>query len=172
MLIFFTIVFTLYFLINLYLFLKGYRVMPETGNFKKLYLIIFILLAATFITGKVLERNHSTIISDVMNIIGGFWLAFMLYGFIFFLLSDILLPVLRISGIISADSIPLYRKWSYITVVTLSVLFIAGGFLNAVIPVVREYNIKINKPAGDTKNFRIAAVSDINLGVQINKSLA
>ena len=169
MLIFFTIVFTLYFLINLYLFLKGYRVMPETGNFKKLYLIIFILLAATFITGKVLERNHSTIISDVMNIIGGFWLAFMLYGFLFFLLSDIFLPVLRISGIISADSIPLYRKWSYITVVTLSVLFIAGGFLNAVIPVVREYNIKINKPAGDTKNFRIAAVSDIHLGSIIRK---
>ncbi|TAL81621.1 MAG: metallophosphoesterase, partial [Bacteroidetes bacterium] len=44
-----------------------------------------------------------------------------------------------------------------------------GGFINAIIPVVKEYNITINKSAGETKTFRIAAVSDIHLGSVIRK---
>ena len=46
---------------------------------------------------------------------------------------------------------------------------IIGGFINAVIPVTREYNITINKSAGQVKNLRIAAVSDIHLGSIIRK---
>ena len=43
------------------------------------------------------------------------------------------------------------------------------GFINAVIPVVKKYDITINKPAGDIKTLRIAAVSDIHLGSIIRK---
>jgi predicted MPP superfamily phosphohydrolase len=93
----------------------------------------------------------------------------MLYGFLFFLLSDIILLILKLSGTISADIIPLFRKWSFIVIATLSLLLIAGGFINAVIPVVREYNITINKPADNVKSLRIAAVSDIHLGSIIRK---
>jgi predicted MPP superfamily phosphohydrolase len=49
------------------------------------------------------------------------------------------------------------------------VILILGGFINAVIPAVREYDITINKTAGDIKNLKIAAVSDIHLGSIIRK---
>jgi predicted MPP superfamily phosphohydrolase len=101
--------------------------------------------------------------------VGGFWLAFMLYGFLFFLLSDIILLILRIPGIISGDNILLFRKWSFIIISSASSLLIIGGFINALIPVTREYNITINKPAGSVKTLRIAAVSDIHLGSIIRK---
>ena len=169
MLVFFSIVLTIYSLVNIYLYYKGYKALPVLQNNKHLYTITFFLLAVLFIVAKILESKHSSVITDALNIVGGFWLAFMLYGFLFFFLSDIVLLILRISGILKGDSILIYRKWSFIIIASSSILLIAGGFINAIIPVTREYNITINKRAVDVKNLRIAAVSDIHLGSIIRK---
>jgi predicted MPP superfamily phosphohydrolase len=53
--------------------------------------------------------------------------------------------------------------------VIISGFLITGGFINALLPVVKEYDISINKSAGEVKNLRIAAVSDIHLGSIIRK---
>jgi predicted MPP superfamily phosphohydrolase len=169
MLIFFSIVLTIYSLINIYIYYKGYRALSVLQENRSYYAFTFFILAAIFILAKFLESRHSSIITDVLNIIGGFWLAFMLYGFIFFMVSDILLAGLRISGSISGENILIFRKWSFIVTIALSTLLIAGGFINALIPVVKEYNITINKSAGGIRNLRIAAVSDIHLGSIIRK---
>jgi predicted MPP superfamily phosphohydrolase len=169
MLIFFIVVFTIYFLTNLYIFLKGYRTISASGNFRLIYAIIYIVLASTFIAGKILERDHSSLLTDILNIIGGFWMALMLYAFLTLLISDIVSLILRLSGVLSVGDISVFRKWSFLITLVLSVGLITYGFINAVIPVVRKYNIVINKPAGDIKTFRIAAVSDIHLGSIIRK---
>jgi len=169
MLVFFSIVLTIYSLVNIYLYYKGLKAVPALQNNRFLYTITFFLLAVLFIIAKILESKHSSVITDALNILGGFWLAFMLYGFFFFLLSDIILLVLRIPGIMKGDSILIYRKWSFLIIASTSILLIAGGFINAILPVTREYNITINKPAGEVKTLRIAAVSDIHLGSIIRK---
>jgi predicted MPP superfamily phosphohydrolase len=169
MIVFFSIVLTIYSLVNIYIYYKGYKALPVLQEHKLLYALSFFILAAVFVAAKFLESRHSSVITDILNIIGGFWLAFMLYGFLFFLLSDIVLSGLRITGIISGESILIFRKWSFIITVSFSALFIAGGFINAIIPVVTRYDIAINKTAGDIKNLRIAAASDIHLGSIIRK---
>lgn len=172
MFIFITIVLLIYSLANVYIFLKGYNVIPILRDHRILYTLIFFLLAFTFVAAKIIESRHSSIISDILNIVGGFWMAFLLYGFIFLFLSDILLLFLRIPGLIKGQDILLFRKWSFFVTVILSCLLITGGFINALIPTVRNYEITINKSAGDIKNLRIAAVSDIHLGSIIrNRSL-
>ena len=165
--IFFSIVFTVYFFGNLYIFLKGFNIIPRENRL--LYTIIFVALAATFIIAKVLESRHSTVFSDILNIAGGFWLAFLVYGFIFFLLSDIIFIILRIAGQIGTENIPAFRRWAFFITVSLSALLIIGGFINAVIPVVRKYNITIDKQTDDVRSLRIAAVSDIHLGSIIRR---
>ena len=169
MLIFFSIVLTIYSLVNIYMFYKGYNAIPCLKNNRFIYAITFFLLAGLFIVAKILESKHSSVITDALNIIGGFWLAFMLYGFLFFLLSDIILLMLRITGIVKGDSILLFRKWSFVFIISASALLIIGGFINAIIPFTREYNLTINKSAGPVKTLRIAAVSDIHLGSIIRK---
>lgn len=169
MLIFFLVALTIYFLTNLYIFLKGLKVIPSTGNYRLFYTVAFIVLASTFIVGKILERSNSTVFTDILNIIGGFWLGFMLYGFLFLLLSDISLLILRLSGIIKGGDVLLFRKWSFLITLGISVILITGGFINALLPVVKKYDIVIDKPAGGLKNLRIAAVSDIHLGSIIRK---
>jgi predicted MPP superfamily phosphohydrolase len=169
MIIFFAIVLTIYSLLNIYLFFKGYNAIPALHNYRLIYSISFFLLAVIFIVAKILESKHSSVITDILNIIGGFWIAFMFYGFLFFLLSDIILISLRITGIVSGENILVFRKWSLFITLIFSSLLITGGFINAVIPVVKKYDITINKPAGEIKTLRIAAVSDIHLGSIIRK---
>jgi predicted MPP superfamily phosphohydrolase len=169
MIIFFTIALTIYSLVNIYIYFKGYNALPVLQNNRLLYSITFFLSAVIFIVAKILESRHSSVITDFLNIMGGFWLAFMLYGFLFFLISDILLLTLRIAGIIIGENILIFRKWSLIVTVALSTLLIIGGFINALIPAVKEYDITIDKPAGEIKTLRIAAVSDIHLGSIIRK---
>jgi hypothetical protein len=96
-------------------------------------------------------------------------MAFMLYAFLTLLISDIVYPILRLTGVLSVQEIPLFRKWSFLTTVAFSAGLITFGFINAVLPAVKKYNIVINKPAGDIKTFKIAAVSDIHLGSIIRK---
>lgn len=169
MIVFFTIVLTIYFLVNYYIFHKGYQAIPALQKNRLIYTITFFLIAGLFIFAKVLESKHSSVFTDILNIIGGFWLAFMLYGFLFFLLSDIVILLIRIPGIIKGENILLYRKYSFIIIASISSLLILGGFINAIIPVKREYNITVNKSAGLVKTLRIAAVSDIHIGSIIRK---
>jgi predicted MPP superfamily phosphohydrolase len=169
MVVFFIVVLTIYTLLNLYLFFKGYNAIPALQVHKLAYAIIFFSVAMVFIAAKFIEARHSSVVTDILNIIGGFWLAFMLYGFIFFLLSDVTVLATRLTGIVSSDTLALMRKWSFFITIGLSFILITGGFINAVIPVVKEYNITINKSAGDLKSLRVAAVSDIHLGSIIRK---
>ena len=169
MIVFFSVVLIIYSLVNIYLYYKGYKAIPFLQNNKFIYAITFFLLAILFIFAKILESKHSSITTDILNIVGGFWLAFMLYGFIFFLLSDIILLILRVPGILRGENIIHYRKWAFIIISSASLLLIIGGFINAIIPVTKEYNISVNKSAGSVKTLRIAAVSDIHLGSIIRK---
>ena len=167
--VFFAVVLTIYSLANIYIYSKGYGSITAFQNNKIWYFVIFMLLASTFIFGKILEARHSSVLSDVLNIIGGFWMAFMLYGFIFLFLSDITALTLRIAGVVDNSNIMVFRKWSYILTLIVSFILIAGGFINAIVPSVKRYDITINKSAGELKGLRIAAVSDIHLGSIIRK---
>jgi len=169
LIIFLGVVLTIYSLANIYLYSRGYAAIQAFQNNKILYLLIFLILASTFVLGKILESRHSSVLSDVLNVVGGFWMAFMLYGFIFLFLSDIIALILRLVGIIDRQNIIIFRKWSYIFTLVISFILIAGGFLNAMVPKVTTYNITIRKSAGDLKELRIGAVSDIHLGSIIRK---
>lgn len=167
--IFFAIVFAIYSFANIYIYLKGYGAIQSFQKNKLLYFSVFLLLSSFFIVGKILESRHSTVFSDVLNILGGFWLAFMLYGFLFLFLSDIISLLLRLAGILNGSNIMTFKKWAYTGTLAISFLLIAGGFVNALRPRVTEYNIAIGKQAGDQTELRIAAVSDIHLGSIIRK---
>lgn len=169
MIIFFSVVLVIYSLANIYIFHKGYNAIPLLRNHRILYAVIFFLLAFAFVAAKFIESRHSSIMTDALNIVGGFWMAFLLYGFLFLFLSDILLLLLRIPGFITGQDIFVFRKWSFIITVIAAFGLISGGFINALIPAVKKYDIKINKPAGEIKTLRIAAVSDIHLGSIIRK---
>ncbi|MCU0410827.1 MAG: hypothetical protein MUC70_05960, partial [Bacteroidales bacterium] len=113
MAVFLIIVFTIYFLVNFYLFFKGYRAISGAGFSTRTYTIVFLLLASTFIAGKFLEHSYTNVFTDVLNVIGGFWMAFMLYGFLIWLTADVLFLLQRPFSLIPDASVPRIRLWLF-----------------------------------------------------------
>ena len=170
MAIFFIIVFTVYFLTNFYLWLKGYRALSGAGFSTTWYTVAFLLLASTFIAGKILEHSYTNLFSDILNVIGGFWMAFMLYGFLIWLTADILLLLQKPFHLIPATAIPKMRLWLFAGAVTTTLLLIVIGFFNAVNPVVKRYDLTAGKSFGKgNEPMSIVAVSDIHLGSIIRR---
>jgi predicted MPP superfamily phosphohydrolase len=170
MAIFLTVVFTVYILANLYIYLKGHRALAGAGMPVTAYTVVFLLLASTFVAGKILEHSHSNVFADALNVIGGFWMAFMLYGFLIWLTADILLLLQKPFHLIPDSALPKMRIWLFATVTSVTLLLIIVGFINAVTPVTRRYDINIDKSFGNgSDSIRIVAVSDIHLGSIIRK---
>jgi len=168
MLIFFLIVFIIYFSANAYIFIKGYRAMQGYMSLL-IYSASFILLALTFIVGKILERNSSSVVADVLNVIGGFWLAFMLYAFLLLLVSDIIYAGGRITGMLTDENKGLFRYRAFAVTMVISIIIITVGFINSVLPVARNYRIEIEGSIPGNSPVRIVAVSDIHLGSVVRK---
>ncbi|MDZ7635742.1 MAG: hypothetical protein U5L72_15425 [Bacteroidales bacterium] len=170
MAIFFIIVFTVYFLTNFYLWMKGRRALSGAGFSTTWYTVVFLVLASTFIAGKILEHSYTNLFSDILNVIGGFWMAFMLYGFLIWLTADILLLLQKPFQLIPAEAIPKMRLWLFGGVIITTLLLIVIGFFNAVSPVVKRYDLTAGKSfSRDNEPMSIVAVSDIHLGSIIRK---
>ena len=170
MAVFLIIVFTIYFLVNSYLFFKGYRAISGAGFSTRTYTIVFLLLASTFIAGKFLEHSYSNVFTDVLNVIGGFWMAFMLYGFLIWLTADILFLLQSPFRLIPDASVPRIRLWLFGGITVTTLILIIAGFINAVIPIIKRYDLTVDKRfSNGTSSMQILAVSDIHLGSVIRK---
>lgn len=170
MAIFFIIVLTVYFLVNLYLYIKGQRALAGAGYHITTYTIIFVVLATAFIAGKILEYKFTSVFTDVLSVIGGFWMAFMLYGCLIWFLADILLLVQKPFHLVPDASMPKLRFWIFTGITVTTVILIVAGFITAVSPVKKRYDLTIDKSiTGVDGTLRIVAVSDIHLGSVIRK---
>ena len=168
--VFFLVVFSVYFAGNLYIFFKGYNILPPVREKRLLYTIIFIALAITFIAAKILESRHSSVLTDILNIIGGFWMAFMLYGFLIWLTADILFLLQSPFRLIPDASVPRIRLWLFGGITVTTLILIIAGFINAVIPIIKRYDLTVDKRfSNGTSSMQILAVSDIHLGSVIRK---
>lgn len=168
MFIFFAIVLTIYSLANIYIYIKGLRAV-EGHLSAPVYTIIFISLASLFIAGKILERSSDSVIVDILNVAGGFWLAFMLYATLLLVLSDLVILIIKLSGSLPAEEVGLYRYRVFIWVTGLTVIIITAGFINSVIPATTRYTVNAGGESNGDKSYKIVAVSDIHMGTVVRR---
>ena len=165
MFIFFGIVFTVYGLINYYIIRRGLSVVP--AEYKTIFLVITIFVAASFIAGRLFENIWISPISIVLVWIGSFWLAIMTYTFLFLLIIDLFrlanhfLPFFPsfITGNVEQT-----KKTVAIIVGVLVLSSVAGGFINTKMIAIKKYSIDIKKSAGGLKSLNLAIASDLHLG--------
>lgn len=164
---FISAVLLIYILANFYIFIKGFRALTGTG-YRNIYVIVFISLALTFFAGRIIENRHSGLLSDILNITGGFWLAFMLYATLLWFVFDLSLLLNHLIKIYPAESLPRIKTVAFTGITSCTILLLLYGFINAVSPVTRHYDITLNKPFENGK-LKIVAVSDIHMGSIIRK---
>ena len=169
-LIFFSVVLTIYSLINLYIYRHGLNALPEGLQLRTYYTITFAILFISYIIGRVLERLHQFKIAKVFIIIGSFWMAAMVYFLFMVLLIDIIrlfLLIFKISPSMFSEDYGILKLMLLCAAIFINFILVFTGHLIALNPKVNVLNLSINKPLKNIKELNIVAVSDIHIGTLI-----
>lgn len=169
-LVFFTVVFVIYSLINYYIFIHGWNALPRHDATRTIYTITFSLLFISYILSRFLERTVLVRVSEPFTWIGSFWLAAMFYFFLIVLFVDFIrlldywFSFLPEYFYCSCGTVKLIIFYYAIGIVF---LLITAGFINARNPQIKRLSLEINKKANNLKSLNIVAVSDIHMGMLI-----
>jgi predicted MPP superfamily phosphohydrolase len=172
-LIFFSIVFIIYALVNVYIFRRGYLALAETGIYRTIFLYSFLFLVLSYPAGRILEQWFRNSFTDFLVIIGSFYLGLMVYSLLFILLIDLLRFIHHFIPFFPEFITANIRKSTQLTalvVMTLSILTVLIGHINALFPRVSTVDVSITKPAGNLKELKIVQLSDIHLGTIIRST--
>ncbi len=170
--IFLSIVLTLYGAVNFYIFIRGWQALPKEMAIRIPYLVIFLILALSYIAGRVLERFSICAASGCLIWIGSFWMAMMAYLFFGALLCDLLRLGNWISGVVPVPS-ELYtriRQIAALAVTAVAAVTVLAGYINTLHPRINTVVIEVPKSAGGQRTLDIALVTDIHLGTIIKNS--
>jgi len=168
-LIFFGIVLLIYSALNYYIFIHGLQAIPAGHPYRTPYKWIFLLLASAYITGRVLERIWLSPVSDVFTWIGSFWLAAMMYFFLFAIIIDLVRLVHLIipyPGLV-AYNYAISKLLLLAIVIGIVVITVIAGHINALSPRIKRLDLSVHKHAGTLRNLHIVMVSDIHMGTVI-----
>jgi predicted MPP superfamily phosphohydrolase len=172
MIIFFTVFFLLYGLINYYIFRHGWQALPEQSALRKWYLFTFLFVASSFIIGRILENLWMSIPCDVLIWIGSFWFAYILYLF----LAVIIIDFIRIGNHFIpfyprfiTENYPLVKQLLLLVIIFISSVVIIAGYINAQHIRVKKLTLPIKKSLPQLNTIRLAVASDIHLGSIIGR---
>jgi predicted MPP superfamily phosphohydrolase len=173
--IFVTIVVTIYILVNYYIFIHALQAFPTGSVIRIWFIFSYWLIASAFVFARIMERAHPCHFTEALTWIGSVWLAFMLFFFISVLLLDIIrlfeyffhfLPAAWMDNYLTTKQITLL-----ITIIIVSII-VTAGYINARNPRVKELFLEINKSGHGRKELTISMASDIHLGTIIRKAKA
>ena len=166
---FFLFVFLFYTLLNVYVFVRSRKLLPQSKTVRTIFYTVYAFLFSAFLFAMVGRNNLPLLIQKTLYIPGTFWLGMVLYLFAFFLLTDVLYFVVRIFHRISSATKAHYHKIQAISGYILVLCLVIYGYYQFRHPQVVEQEIEIAKTAGNYKRIKVVGVSDLHLGVAIDR---
>lgn len=170
-LIFFGIVLLVYSAVNYYIFIRGYQAIPSGTVWKKVFLVVFLFLASSFVAGRILEKVWLSPVSDFFTWTGSFWLALMLYFFLIVLAVDLVRLVDHFTGFLPEINQNFKSRFLIASILTVFVI-VAAGHINALTPQIRKLEITLPKKSERNSEMTIAFASDIHLGTIVGSRRA
>ncbi len=170
--IFFSVFFTIYGLLNFYVFVRGWQSIPQGSTLRSAYAIVFWFAALSFIGGRLLENIWPSVLSDFLVWMGSFWIAALLYFFLVALSLDLLRLVNYFVPLFPLFVTQNYAQTKYVTAAStiglVSMLLIAGH-INSLIPAVKTITLGIHKKTEGIKTVNIVVASDFHLGTILGR---
>lgn len=148
---------TVYGFLVFYIGWSGWRWMkPKVSTaFKTIYIAALVFLAVSFVLGRLLPGI------PVLSVIGSYWIAI-------FALLVMLLPIVHVVvWLLRLTPLPRHRtqKWAGLLTLVALVALIGYGTFNAYSPVVRAYDVKIEKPVEGLDKLNVVMVADMHFGL-------
>ena len=161
--------------INVYIFLKGMRLLEEKKTWRAIFASFFIIEFTLYLTGLLLYPILPMNIVRFLWLMGSTWMVFIFYMTLMWLIIDLVLYLNRKKPVLGSyfNNHPRNSGAIFFTVTTLSIIAIMYiGNLKFRYPVITKQEITINKNAANISSMRIVAVSDLHLGYLIDKRYA
>jgi len=166
---FFLLVFFFYTLINVYIFNRSRQALPRSKTVRVGFSIIYFFFFSAFIIAMLGRNALPLSIQKILYFPGTVWLGMMMYLFIYFFLTDIIFLFNRIFHFFSSARKQQYRRIQVVSGYILVICLAAYGYYRFNHPQVVEQKIEIAKNAGEYKNLKIAGISDLHLGVTVDR---
>ena len=164
MILFLTIVLTIYSLACIYVFLSYKPVFQYFSIPLAIAAIIYFIILMLFVVGRFLERSVPAPWVFLMVKAGSYWLAALLYFVLFLFATDILLLLVRIAGIFSPAQLIKFSIYLKTAIAGMVVLLVIAGYRHAMKPILRNYVVHTDKLPAGHPGYRIFFVSDVHLG--------
>lgn len=173
------IILGLYITLSYWIGIKGKRAITGIGlNLNKkinliIYWMTYWIIALSFILSNV-SRGILTvdnIITEVITLIGAIYLGIFVYSILIFSFTDILRFILK--NIKFRSSIVKKLKKLYFggaSVFLIIFIIIGFGVWNAQNKVVTNYEVNINKKAGEIKSLNVVMISDVHMGIGVKET--
>ena len=174
MVIFFSIFFTLYAVLNYYIFIRGWQALEGFPHLRILYLIIFLILSLSYIVAKFLVSYLPLYFYNIVLWIGSFWFALMLYFFLFIVLLDFIrLLNWRLDFFPNniKEHYLLTKQIAAIIILFVVTVIIIFGFINTRNIRTKTLNIEISRKECKLDRLNVVLVSDIHLSPMDGESL-
>jgi predicted MPP superfamily phosphohydrolase len=122
---------------------------------------IFGLIAYGYIGGRIPLPRMIKPLGRLLKVVGSYYIFIMEMGFLLFLVGDLVGLFVRLAGSYTDD----YTIYAGSTILAILIILLVIGSRNAWSPIVRRYELIIDKPAGGAhKEWTVAVASDLHLG--------
>ncbi len=165
--IFYTVVLTVYLLVNYYIFSRGWQSLSSGSKGRTIYLVLFLFLSLSYIAGRILERFWLGPPTNFLVWSGSFWLGAMLYFTLILVIIDIMrlanmaLPVIPSAWLINAENT---RMVLFKTITPAVFIIIMVAHINTWFTKINHIDITIDGRNSQMNSVSLVLVSDIHLG--------
>ena len=168
-LIFLTIAIIVFGSINYYVYARLKQAIGPHPEVKKIFRVVFIVLALSFLMARLIERIDCCLLSDVMVWVGSVWMAVAGYYLLCFLVADgIRVSLMAFRGLAHLHLWDLKAARVVASMATIVMLVtVIGGMVNAVRLRVTRQTIAIDK-VGPGSSIRVVLASDIHMGTIVS----
>ena len=164
---FFAFIITVFLLINSYVLVRGWQALSSTPLFRTLYIAVILSLFLSLVGSMAFGYVLPLPIAKVVSFVGFTYVVIFSYLFLSFVLVDIV----RIANYFLhflTSGMATFRMWSVVLTLSITAIALIVGNYNFNHPEVVTLNLKSEKPF-QNKEIKIVAVSDIHLGISIDK---
>jgi predicted MPP superfamily phosphohydrolase len=159
-------------LINFYIFTKGWQALPHFVSIRIAYGLLFFVLYSSFFIAMVGRDSFPLGLQKMLYFVGTVWFASMLYLSLYFIFTDIIRLANHFFRFFPASITPaVFNQIQVISGCFLVFITLMVGYYRFTHPVIVEKDITVHKNGGKYNNLKAVVLSDLHLGVSIDKKM-
>ena len=166
---FLVIALVILFSLNGYVMVRGWQALPSASTLRPIYLVTTIVLFLAMLAGMILSNAMPQGLSKVVSFAGFTYIIIFSYLFLSFLFVDILRLINLIVQIRPAYMVN-FRLWMMVATLGITGIALIIGNYKFNHPKIVTLNLSTKNPK-QNRDLKIVAVSDLHLGISIDKKM-